>query len=130
MLAELAPGPGQITLAKNFAWFWRLALQQIFLDRMIGKTQFRCAPFPCMGDFLSDRETFLRIGGCRLDEIGKFLRTEALVERKITVRGAGHTNRPPPGLRHAFPSRVHKRLAGHGLRTAPAGIQAMQLSLP
>src|SRR5215471_4031709 len=38
MLAELAPSPGQIALAKNFAWLRRLALQQIFLNRMVGHT--------------------------------------------------------------------------------------------
>ena len=73
MLAELTPGPGQIALVKNFTWLGRLALQQIFLNRMIGHPQFGCAPFPYVGNFLSNRKTFLRIGGRGLDKIRELL---------------------------------------------------------
>src|SRR5262245_8221409 len=130
MLAELAPSPGQIALAKNFAWLGRLALQQIFLNRMVGHTQFGCAPFPRMGHFLSNRKAFLRIGGRGLDEIREFFRTEALMQCKIAVRRARHGNRPPTRLRHALPSGVDEGIAGHRFRTAPAGIEAVELTLP
>src|SRR5262249_60493853 len=112
MLAELSPSPGQIALAKNFAWLGRLALQQIFLNRMVGHTQFGCAPFPRMGHFLSNRKAFLRIGGRGLDEIREFFRTEALMQRKIAVRRPRHGNRPPPLLRQRLPAGAFAVTAG------------------
>jgi hypothetical protein len=87
-------------------------------------------PVPGMGDFLPDRETFLRVAGSGLDQIGEWLRAEAFVERKIALRRAGHANRAPARLRHVLPSRADEPLARHGLRTPPAGIQTVQLSLP
>ena len=90
MLAEVAPSPSQIGLAENFTRFWSFALRQKFMNGMFEQSEFRCAPFPHMRYFLSDGDAFLRKSCGRFNEVGKFLRTKALMKCQIAVRRSGN----------------------------------------
>src|SRR5208337_2989445 len=130
VLSERAPAPHELILTEYCAVLRRLPLQQIFLNRMIRQAQLGSAPFPDLGDLLPDRKTILRISRRRLDEVGDFLRAEALVQLEIAVRRAGHAHRAPARLRHVFPSCADKSVAGHPLWASPTRVKAVKLPLP